>query len=68
MKSPLRQRLISQLMMVGFFLADHSPWFIRKRVVNAIARNEIYSDFHLTDQLLAGHFGLLAGWSIPVRD
>lgn len=36
---------------LGIFIADHLPWFARKRLVNRIAKREVLSDFMNAEKL-----------------
>lgn len=35
-----------------FYLADRCPWFLRKRLMNALCGREVFHDFMTTDSVL----------------
>lgn len=61
MKVNFLRRLNTRLVCAGFHVADHTPWFARKRLFNWLAGAELFYDFTQADQI-PQDFNLCIKW------
>jgi hypothetical protein len=64
----LRQHLKNHALQLAFIVANHLPWFARKRALNLLVGREHFTDFIHADQILDGRFGLMHGWTTAVKN